>query len=391
MLVPPIQTEKLAAFSLTSLEKDLRHDLMVMPDLGIPVSLLDIQRYSVPDVPQQLHADDKALIEGVEDMRGGAGGPRRASAKRLDGDLSWLMRTTYIANDLSVKRRLASGAASAAKRQQEEGDMLEELTDRDVQVAAILRTFDAAQKVPVHPKNPDLVPVEVLPLLPDFERGCYQYVDVQFEDCPVSDLPSLASVDEETRTWAAEHSLMTYKINNREGVALEYVAHLVPKDLPGTTTSEREYDSFEYAREYAFDVKHTDKGRAYLLTFEEDAGRVVYDELSTRLELRRPGAEGKKMLEQETEVPLEYRLYKRKMLSSEVEKHAKRMREELGWDDQVVDEVVAGMDVASEGEEEEGGLGGSQHDVHATPAGRRRIRQAVEDLEDEEEEEEDDY
>lgn len=45
-----------------------------------------------------------------------------------------------------------------------------EIFFRDKQIEAIEESFRAAKLRPVHQTNPRLEPVEVLPLLPDFDR-----------------------------------------------------------------------------------------------------------------------------------------------------------------------------------------------------------------------------
>ena len=62
MLVAVLQPEKLAAFNITTLEQDMRQDLIVEPDLGIPISLLDTERYAVPDHRPPLAPEDAVLL-----------------------------------------------------------------------------------------------------------------------------------------------------------------------------------------------------------------------------------------------------------------------------------------------------------------------------------------
>ena len=62
MLIAPLQPEKLAQFSLTTLERNPRRELVQDADLGIHISLLDIERYSVPDTAPPLAPEDAALL-----------------------------------------------------------------------------------------------------------------------------------------------------------------------------------------------------------------------------------------------------------------------------------------------------------------------------------------
>lgn len=45
LLVTPLDPQQLAKFRLTSLERDPKRDLVLEPDLGIPLSVFDIGRY----------------------------------------------------------------------------------------------------------------------------------------------------------------------------------------------------------------------------------------------------------------------------------------------------------------------------------------------------------
>lgn len=63
MLVAPLDPQQLAKFHLTTLEKDPKRDLVLEPDLGIPLTVFDIGRYSVPAVLPPLAPEDEALLE----------------------------------------------------------------------------------------------------------------------------------------------------------------------------------------------------------------------------------------------------------------------------------------------------------------------------------------
>lgn len=63
MMIAPIKEKELAAFSLTSLEHAPVRNLCLQPDLGIPLSYLDIGVYAVPSQPQALAPEDAALVQ----------------------------------------------------------------------------------------------------------------------------------------------------------------------------------------------------------------------------------------------------------------------------------------------------------------------------------------
>ena len=62
MLITPLDTEGISKFQLTTLEKEMRHDLLLDSGSGIQISMLDIDRYIVPEDPPPLEPEDAALL-----------------------------------------------------------------------------------------------------------------------------------------------------------------------------------------------------------------------------------------------------------------------------------------------------------------------------------------
>ncbi len=63
MLFETVPPEKLAEFSLTELDMNLKRDVMFEPDLGMPLSVLDVDRYIVPSNAPPLDPADLALFQ----------------------------------------------------------------------------------------------------------------------------------------------------------------------------------------------------------------------------------------------------------------------------------------------------------------------------------------
>ena len=166
MLIAPLQPEKLAQFSLTTLERNPRRDLVQESDLGIHISLLDSERYSVPDNAPPLAPEDAALLavsppeplvclcgpgrsaaprrcsrpraplqDDMDAMAVPAGGAAPANAKARDrargarAEVSWLMRTTYISSEVAERR--AQGAPDKRARAGPDGDIQALADERD--------------------------------------------------------------------------------------------------------------------------------------------------------------------------------------------------------------------------------------------------------------------
>jgi len=62
MLIAVLQPDILSQFNITSLERDMRQDLILEGGIGIPLSVLDTERYAVPDISPPLAPEDAALL-----------------------------------------------------------------------------------------------------------------------------------------------------------------------------------------------------------------------------------------------------------------------------------------------------------------------------------------
>ena len=62
MLVTPLDTEGISRFQLTTLEQQMGHDLILDSGSGIQISMLNIDRYLIPEHPPVLDAEDAALL-----------------------------------------------------------------------------------------------------------------------------------------------------------------------------------------------------------------------------------------------------------------------------------------------------------------------------------------
>ena len=62
MMLPDLDEQELAAFKMTSLERNPRHTLMLDPMRCCPVSMMDMERWCHPGGPQQLAPEDRELL-----------------------------------------------------------------------------------------------------------------------------------------------------------------------------------------------------------------------------------------------------------------------------------------------------------------------------------------
>lgn len=269
MLLPPLTAQDLAAFRLTSLEKDMKRDMLFEPDLGIPISALAVEQYYIPSGNPQLHPADAALLSTK--MTSGA-----PSLKGDDADVSWLLRTKYITNELAAERVKKGERKLMADEREELGS-----DERLSLLQAIEASFETALKPPIHPTRPDLKPLEILPVLPDAGLHNRELVLTVFDSDPTLDagdrIAQLSS--EEHIQLGSSLQLKSFQHRRSDGTAEKFVALLVPTH-PGELAGE-----YQWAREFDSQVRFDEKGSTFLLRYLGD--HVAFHDLNTRVGLRK--------------------------------------------------------------------------------------------------------
>ncbi|KAI7839176.1 hypothetical protein COHA_007066 [Chlorella ohadii] len=281
LLLPPYNKEELAAFKLTEVEKDLQKDLLFDADLGIPIHAWNIEQYSIPDgPPQPLHPDDVALLAADEEASA-----KQARLRGEAGEVSWLMRTKYIAAEAGLKR-----SAGPAKQEAQPGE--EENEDpREARVRQIEAQFAAARAPPVHCKDPSLRPLEILPVFPDGMMEGRSSVLVSFDNDPLQDVDHVERLPPEERTLMRQAAQLK---SFRPASGKQFVALLVPPRPPQQGDAEEGSGNFpgtlfaqdyQWVREYNTSIRVDDKGTTFLFRFAGDS--VQFHDLNMQLNLRK--------------------------------------------------------------------------------------------------------
>lgn len=329
MLVAPLDPQQLAKFHLTTLERDPKRDLVLEPDLGIPLTVFDIGRYAVPVNPPPLAPEDQALLEGDDDVALEAS-PAMRPRQRLRGnkaELSWLMRTTYISNDPGGQA--AKGIPEKQAKVLRDAMAGTQPEDSEAhQIQQIEASFEAARRPPVHPKNPSLQALEVLPVLPDEERWPNEYVQLVFDSDPTAEVPHLrGKTAEERRRLAEEGVVKPYKISVEGRQDYSFLALLLPAQPPegrepdaGPSEEEQE---LQWIREYGYDMKTSPVDQDYVFMFGDD-GRVGYVDMNYRLATKRT-KKGATPLSQRFGKPIRVSIKRRAPDEHEQAAHAKRL------------------------------------------------------------------
>lgn len=320
LLAVPVDLANVTRYSHASLLEERGSEMLVEPDLGIPLDVLSLDQYVVPVQRPQLAPEDAALL-GEGPSGADAAGFRRGELKLAKGsNTDWLMRTQYMSDkELPKQGRLSEKQVrELSKRKEQQVEEAEEEDPRQAAMKHIEESFRASQLPPTHKTNKALTAVEVLPVLPDFERWpspqANALVHFQFDSDPLTDIERFKSASESRKTLAHMHAAvknMSSEVEDRDGKVKDekFIALFVPTDeglehIEGGAGAggEGEGDAvgMEWVREYGFTVRgsqlvdETDT-QTYVMSFRD--GRVSYLPFNLKVTLK------KKALRKHIELP----------------------------------------------------------------------------------------
>lgn len=304
--------DRYSKYGITSLEKMQKHRLMVDSDLGIPLDLLDISVYNPPKVKPPMDPEDEELLRDDEKLPSAKIENIRRKDRPTDKGVAWLVKTQYISpiNLDPAKQALTEKQAKELKEIREgKRDFLESLNDREQQIRSIQESFRVAQQIPVHQTKPGLQPVEILPLLPDFERWGSRLTHMTFDGEPTADSELHSKLDRTARDELERLAILKSYIQSDgdTGKQERFLAYMVPKVEELNSDSFDEM-SYTWMREYHLEVRpeETQNLSAYVFSFGEDSAR--YLPLQQKVSLQKKKAKERSKEEAESAFPIPSRV-----------------------------------------------------------------------------------
>lgn len=177
----PFDAIRFVQYNPTSLERNYRYEVLTEPDLGVTIDLINRDIYAVESGVQLDPADEKLLEEDILT-------PQDSKRTRQHArSVSWLRRTEYISTEQTRFQPQTMDKVEAKVGYSIKKNLKNETLymDRDSQIKAIEKTFDDS-KLPIekHYSKPNVVPVEILPIYPDFKLWKYPCAQVIFDSDP---------------------------------------------------------------------------------------------------------------------------------------------------------------------------------------------------------------
>lgn len=270
------------------MERNYKFEVLTEHDLGVTIDLINRDIYQIDRSNVVLDPADEKLLE--EDSHA-TSMHHTSRSKQHAKSVSWLRRSEYISTEQTRFQPQNMEKAEAKVGYNVKNSLRDETLymDREQQIQAIKNTFEDTKKpITQHYCKPNVVPVEVYPVYPDFKNWKYPCAQVIFDADPSIVGKSLPNQMEEMS------QAMIRGVMDESGE--QFVAYFLPTEetLEKRRTDlsmERPYEdetAYEYkmAREYNWNVKSKlSKGyeENYFLVIREDG--VYYNELETRVRL----------------------------------------------------------------------------------------------------------
>ncbi|KAJ4831087.1 Protein PAF1 [Turnera subulata] len=293
----PKDKDRFTRYRISSLEKMYKPQLHVEPDLGIPLDLLDLSVYNPPrGARPPLAPEDEELLRDDEATTPVKKDGIKRKERPTDKGVAWLVKTQYISplSTDSTKMSLTEKQAKELREMKGGHNLLENLNNRERQIKEIEASFEANKLPPVHATNKSLRPVEILPLVPDFDRYDDKFVTVTFDGAPTADSEFYNKLDQSARDDYESRAIMKACVATGSDPANpeKFLGYMVPSpnELPKDIYNENEDTSYSWIREYNWDVRGDDANdpTTFLVSFDENEAR--YLPLPTKISLRRKRA-----------------------------------------------------------------------------------------------------
>lgn len=199
------------------MERNYRYEVLTEHDLGVSIDLINKDIYAVEPGATLDPADEKLLEEDILTPQDSKRSRHHAKS------VSWLRRTEYISTEQTRFQPQTMDKVEAKVGYSIKKSLNNETLymDRDSQIVAIEKTFDDS-KIPIekHYSKPNVVPVEILPVYPDFKLWKYPCAQVIFDSDPAPAGKLVPAQIEEMSQAMIRYVMLMYVENNSNIVSL---------------------------------------------------------------------------------------------------------------------------------------------------------------------------
>ncbi|KAN0043342.1 hypothetical protein ACTA71_010990 [Dictyostelium dimigraforme] len=304
--------QRFTQYKTTSLERQYKHPLLTEPQLGIPIDLIDPSVYNTPKSPIQVPPGDEPLLKPLsqQDLEEKNSSTIFKKKSEIRPNVGWLRKTEYLSKSdentfgrpvkrISTSGELTSSTSSNNKQLlliQQQQQQQEQLSDS----VLVENTFDicSSDYQFVHPTNPSLKPVSVLPVFPDFDLWANSFTEVTFDSDPLDHYLPKDLRSDKVQEYTARHD----EIRNKaivKGITDKFVYFITPdlkENNDVNNNNDYQLDDSQYRMQKVLnsDIITDATSQNYFFLVKNDA--VFYNPLKNRVNLKKIKSKDDKLL-----------------------------------------------------------------------------------------------
>ncbi|KAF0697641.1 Aste57867_11690 [Aphanomyces stellatus] len=277
--------ERFVKYKPTLVERDYVHEFYVEPNLGLPIDLIDPEKFEVPEVSQRAMTNvDIELLNMPEVVNGSS-----AAKAKIRPHVPWLRRSEFMGTDLS----------EAVHQFKNESELQVEIRDKNQAMLSIVMQKDLEQRANesfdlcptqaqmVHPLKKNLKPVQVWDVFPDEVLSSNIYSILSYDILPSTETNEPSTYNRESRSIL--RNVVTVTQPNTSDVLLGSI--LFPsaneeetKDDDVEPTSEK----FKFFRDYILNINHFPNDvQQLMLMLNPESTTSTYCAMSTNVMLKK--------------------------------------------------------------------------------------------------------
>jgi len=261
-------------------------------DLGVSVDPILLRSLKVCGGCPSILSQDAALLHEYTHTRSHAtthDNYNATTARRPDlSKALWLMNTQYISS-MTLPEHLGRSEKDWAKHKYNSSFDLTRHNSRVAQAEAVAESFRIAQGLPVHEKDTDVHPDEVIPVLPAFDRRHGSHIHFTFDENPATDIECKEINSKDNPFGLVESSLVKpYSIDRASRTPEKFVSYMVPT-FPYVDSPHSHKCAYQWRSEYQYRIANERdvKVDTVCLLFDTGTGEMRYVKLNSRLLLSR--------------------------------------------------------------------------------------------------------
>lgn len=285
-IINPLNINRFVEYETTSLEHDLKHELITPTDLGVDIDLILPEKYAISTNPVHDAEDDRLINDDEPIITSTKKSPRDKPHSQLHNKVvPWLKKTEYISTEYnrygaSNEKTETKVGYNVRKKMKEEEIFL----DKDSQIKAINETFEAAQRpIERHPTKPGVTAKRVMPLLPDFDTWKYLFAHVKFDNEP-ADASKADQMSQAIVRGAYDEELQENFVVYFLPTEVTMADRLLDQNNGLEYTDGKEYE-YKSSREYTWSAKPGNDADDFFFIVRDDT--VFYNKLSMEVTLKK--------------------------------------------------------------------------------------------------------